>query len=451
MEEPYKPRINLQSYLSALRGDYVQSALTNHMVPSAFVARCIEGGVIDCHDKALLSELERSIGQTIRPAKRPDFDAAEAARTAPPSQQGQRMVSTAGIPVVGGVPPFLDKSISSPQEMLRRSVADMDARIASNTILSHKDFNTSIVFNARRVWCTPELMRTLVRDPGYIDKLRAVMYPVLVSYSERVFEDGGRWYLVPYITVLKGFSLDGTRSYKKGEDEGDFDYKGRFRESDTFFLNHKGGIGRMNSDYLHLYDPADFASPDAVRRYMGELRGIVERKIKSGIVRDVQKEYKAKLKKIMDYLEPYASGKEPIGSPETLMKQFAKFHKNEMLGCDTENDFVNVKTGARFYATIRNDVKESRLYGNGWHKVLDITNCMVGATLDRSRIVGELERQKPGSSERDKNVADVCLRRLHDRMVNTEGLRDGIINGWGWEEVDGAAEYEAELDANYNR
>lgn len=432
----------LEKYSSFIRSRETQADLSNGKVPARLLAFCIERGLVDCNDKTILSELERSVGKPIRPLNPPQFDSAELARQLP------RQSSTAGMPVVSsGTPPISDPSLSAP-EMLRKSVAEMDARIAASEILKRKDFPESIKFNARKVWCSPALMRTLVRDPGYIDKLRAAMYPVLVSYCERRFEDGGRWYIVPYVTVLDNFTNDGKYAMKKGEHEDDFRYEGRYEESFTFFLNHKGTIGHMHANHIHLYDPADFASPEAVRRYMGELKATMEAEIKDCSAKDAKKEYREKLRDIMEYLEPYASGAQPIGYPEELMRKFAKFHKNAVLGCDTENEFVNAKTGGRFYATIRNDVKESRQYGDGWHKVIDVTECMVGERLDRSRLPGALERQYGASGAADRSAADAGLVRLVARMLKTEGLRD---SGCWYHEVDGAAAYEAEVERAWER
>lgn len=426
---------SVDQYLQVLRGETIQSALRQQRLPVAFLASCIETGVVDCHDKVLLAELERSLGRTIRPVTPPSIDSAEAAR---------RVSSTAGMPVVGGtgsgVPPFLQGSLP-PQEMLRQSVAEMDARIAASEVLQKKDFCGGILHAARRVWCTPELMRTLVADHSYIDRLRAAMYPLLVSYCERIFEKDGRWYAVPYITIPQMDNKNGEQILRKGDDEKDFRYEGRsLPYSTTFLLGPKGGIGSMTGTETHLYDPADFASPEAIKRYMGELKTASDNHVREHVfASSAKKRYKQDWKKVESYLEPYASGREPIGDPESFMKRFAKFHKNEVLGCDTENDFVNVKTGERFYATIRHNRKESRKYGPEWYKVLDITACMDGEVLDRSRIPGEFERQRPGSVRRDRAVADESLRRLNARMLKTDGLEK--IAGWYYE-PDGQEEFE---------
>lgn len=428
--EKRKPNMNPDQYLQVLRGNTMRLALEKELVPAPFIVNCIEAGVIVCRDKTLLAELERAVGRTIIPRVAPDLDIAEEARNSV-GRQTTRVSSTAGMPVVGDKTPFFARPVPVPADMMyRQVVAETDARIASDPILRDKALSPSILYNARQDWCTPELMKALVMDTTFVFRLRCAMYPYLVSYCERVFDVDGKTYLVPYITVFNGSQEDGTTvlskgrfSYDKKDGKGVYDTYGTGNrheaQTTTFYLNSKGKIGMMEGIIKHMYDPSDFSSPETVRRYMGELKEAYNAKINSGLASDARKRYKQDLKDIEGFLEPYASGKTPIKSPETLMNRFVEFHR-PMVGWDTKDTFINIKTGESGYSVTRNDRKASRMDGPGWEQVIDITPCLKNSILNRALVSKMFERQKPGSVERIRTVGLESLRRLHDKMLSTD-------------------------------
>lgn len=425
-----------KGYIESLQSDFIQGYLKKKTIPTPFLATCIETGIVDVNDETLLFEIEKSCGQRLHPMHRPTTDLSRQ-----PAPSG--VSSTAGMPTVNtgrdpdyNLPPFLRDLPTL--EMYQKTVEEMDRAMENSEILKHKYFVSSICHNARKVWCTPALMRTLVADRSYADKLRAAMYPATMSFCCRTFEDSkGRMYTVPYITILeeKGYSSK-SKVLKRGDDEDDFSYNGRFKTSTTFYLHNRGGIGAMASSYLRLYDPADFASPEAVGKYLKWLEKTYEKKW-TGCAADAKREYKNDLKQIRDFLTPYATGKQPIDDPLSLMKKFRKFHKG-LLGADTENDFTNLKEGKTFYASIRNNIKEIRRYGEDWYKCLDVTGAMRDGVVQPALIKDEFERQRPGSVAEDKRKADACLLRLHQRMMKTEGLLD---KGEGYTDPEGEEEY----------
>ncbi len=411
-------------YLRALRSKAVQSALGNKQLPVNFIASCLEAGVVDCHDKTLLTELEQSLGETIRPKVAPSVDYAEVARNAP------RVSSTAGMPVVGGTgggSSFLQGSLPE-QELYRQAVAETDARIAASSILQHKFLEYSILYNARKDWCSPILMRALVLDPTLVHRLRAAMYPCLVSYTEHTYHIGDKWYLTPYITVYA----------EPLKDSADIPRKDRFRynkrlhcvgkdsdydeaETVTFFLGPENSIGMMRGNIAHVYDPADFASPEAVRRYMGELK---EAYCKVDFEPGMTKLYKQYWKKIEKYLGPYASGKAPIGDPGALMGQFMDFHRREceLDGCGIESTFTNIKTGERFWCVTPTRKAEWKIFGDDSHRTIDITPFIRdGKFLPswRELLRQRVEQARAGSVESIRELGIENLRRLHEKMLST--------------------------------
>ena len=137
------------------------------------------------------------------------------------------------------------------------------------------------------------------------------------------------------------------------------------------------------------------------------------------------------------FLEPYATGKKPIGDPKALMRDF--MHEHRMVyGGDTENEFTAIKTGETCYATIRNNVKEIRKYGQDWYKVLDVTSCVKNNAIQKSLVVQEFERQRPGSTARIRAVADESLARLGRKVLSTEGL---TLRGVQYVDTRGEDEY----------
>lgn len=425
------PQEGYDKYLQNLRSDATQNALRNKQMPTPLLADCVESGIVDVHDETLLFEIEKSVGRRLKPAVEPTMNIGNAQnQTKAPST---RACSTKGMPVVktGDKPPLFAQDKPVPADiMYRQVIADTDARLASDPILQHKALSPSILYNARRDWCTPDLMRALVLDPTFVFRLRAAMYPYLVSYYTRTFPIDGKTYLVPYITIFNGSKEDGTTvlskdrfSYDEKDGKGVYDTYGtgnRFEaRTTTFYLNRYGKIGMMKGIIKHMYAPSDFSSPEAVRRYMGQLREAYNAKIKSVHAPDAKKQYKQDLKDIEGFLEPYASGREPISSPQTLMSKFMKFHRL-MTGGDTGDTFTNIKTGESGYSVTRNDRKESRMDGNGWERVIDITPCVKNNEVKHDLICYLFERQSPGSVERIKAAGLESLRRLHDKMLSTD-------------------------------
>lgn len=431
-------------YLEALRGDMVQKALGNKQMPVQFLAYCIESGVVNVRDETLLFEIEKSIGRRLKPRFEPDMNLGDALGQSKASPA--RVSSTKGMPVVGGAgsdkPPFA--RIASVGEMFSQTVKETDAKIAASPILKTKDFPSSIVHNARRVWCTPELMKCLLIDPSYVDKLRAAAYPALVSYCERTFTENGRTYMAPYITVINYLNTDGTLMFHKGDDKDDYEYDGRTTISTTFYLNNKGGIGAMTSSTLHLYDVSDFFSKDAVSKYLKELERMFDKERKEYVNASDRKRFeKETWGPVKAFLEPYATGKKPINDPASLMREFMKVHRLAF-GGDTENIFLNIKTRESCYATIRNNVKEIRKYGPEWFKVVDVTDCVRDDVVKRALVAEKFERQKTGSVAKIKAVADESLCRLSRRMLKTDSLtKRGII----YVDTDGEDEY---LERDYS-
>lgn len=416
-------------YLEALRGDKVQAALRGKMMPVAFLAFCIESGVVVCRDEALLFEIEKSVGRRLRPKIPPEMNLADGSGT-------KQVSSTKGMPVVnttGGNLP-LERNLPT-SAMYAQTVKETDAKMAASGVLLKKDFTSSIVHNARKDWCTPELMRALVLDPSYVDKLRAATYPALVSYCERTFVKDGHTYMVPYITILDRFYNHGKWIPRKNDEPNK--YKGRTEISTTFYLNNKGSIGSMTSSWIHVYDIADFSSKEAVEQYMKEL----EKLFKESIARVPHSNKKSieerEWKPVKEFLEPYATGAKPIGDPKALMKDFMHEHRLA-LGEDTENEFLAIKTGETCYATIRDNVKEVRKYGNDWYKVLDVTGCVQNGVFHRELVAGEFERQRPGSVQRIRAVANESVARLGRKVLSEEGL---VLRGTAYVDTRGEDEY----------
>lgn len=439
---------NPSQYLEALRGDKIQAALRGKQMPTAFIAFCIEAGVLVCRDEALLFEIEKSVGRRLRPKVPPEMNLADpssltksnyssSAYAELHSQGARKVSSTAGMPVVNTVGGNLPLERNLPTSaMYAQTVKETDAKMAASNVLRKKNFTSSIVHNARKDWCTPELMRALVMDPNYADKLRAAAYPAIVSYCERTFMQDGHTYMVPYITVLDRFSSDGKWVPRKNDKPNE--YKGRTAISTTFYLNSKGGIGSMTSSRIYVYDLSDFTSKEAVGRFLKELESIFEKERKSWVNASDRKRFeKENWGTVKAFLEPYATGKKPIGDPKKLMKEFMHEHRL-VYGGDTENEFLAIKTGETCYATIRNNVKEVRKYGPDWYKVLDVTACIRDGALQKSLISQEFERQRPGSAARIRAVADESVARLGRKVLSEEGL---VLRGTEYVDTRGEDEY----------
>lgn len=413
-------------YLQALRGDMVQRNMRNKVVPVEFLAYCIEAGVLDCNDEALLFEIEKSFGRRLRPKHPPSMNLAS-------DGGAQRVSSTEGMPVVSqfvsgnvgdGKLPF-ERSMPT-EAMFRETIRVIDEKIKSNITFRGRAFNECIKYNARRDWCTPELFKALLMDQSYVDKLRAAMYPSMVSYCERTFTDGGKTYMVPYITILDKSTV--------GEKYGPLECEKGMRNT-TFYLNNQGGIGMMAGKVYQMYDEADFSSRDAIGKYMKRLEKEFEERLE-GIPRANKKRIiDREWKPVEEFLKPYATGKKPIADPAELMDDFMRLHK-KVLGGDTMDYFLNLKTGKSYRTVIRNNIKEARRYGNDWFKVFDVTSCMDTSgelpVVRRERIAGEFERKSPGSATRIRAAADRSLRRLHDKMFGLRGDEESL----GQEEYD---------------
>lgn len=65
------------AYLNFLYGSRMQTSLSNKQVPAEFLAFCIESGVVDVHDEALLFEIEKAVGQRIKPKVQPSMNIKE--------------------------------------------------------------------------------------------------------------------------------------------------------------------------------------------------------------------------------------------------------------------------------------------------------------------------------------------------------------------------------------
>lgn len=427
--EKRKPKMDPANYLSVLRSQTAQLALSKQLIDTQFIASCIEAGVVVCRDKTLLSEIERSVGRTIVPDIAPDLDIAEEVRNSAGKGQTKR-VSTAGMPVVSSGTPLFAQPMPAPEDaMYRQAVAETDARIAASPILQHKSMEASIEYNARKDWCTPELMKALVVDPTFVYRLRCAMYPYLVSYTERTFPVGDKTYLVPYITICKDSKNDGTTAITKDKFFYGEDGKGVYNKYDngegyemqttTFYLNNKGKIGVMTGVVKHMYDPTDFASPEAVRRYMAQLKEAYNSMIKSWHAPDAKKQGKKDWKDIESFLGPYASGKKPIDSPKRLMYDFMRFHRL-MVGGDTGDTFLNIKTGQSFWSVTRNNRKEVRMDGNGWQTVIDVTDCTQNGWFMKDLVQPMFTKKDPDGVERIKAEGLKSLMRLHEKMLSTD-------------------------------
>lgn len=393
-------------YLNALRGSSVQTALRNGQIPTRFLAFCIESGVMDCHDETLLFEIEKSAGGRIKPRVQPSLNLGN-------PNQSSKVSSTAGMPFVnadGGKPPFA--RLTSADEIYKETVREGNEKLNGDVI--SKDFKGCICYNARKDWCTPELMRCLLMDPGFVHKLRAAMYPAVVSYSERIFKESGKTYMVPYITIIENISKLGNKTLNKEETIGAF--------TTTFYLNKNGRIGTMMGDIKHVYEKENFSSPDAIKRYLKELEDAFYEHFK-GCPRANRKQHeKSDLDPLREFLTPYITEKKPIGDPEKLMNDFIKVHKRA-IGGDTDDLFLNIKTGQSVRTVIRNNRKEIRQDGNDWFKVFDATNCVDPSDgLVMKNLIGkEMERQGfgPPDSLRERALYDLC--RLNKKLYGTEG------------------------------
>lgn len=414
---------SVSKYLETLHGNAVQKALENKSISTYFLAFCIENGIVDCNDEALLFEIEKSVGQRLHPKNPPTMNLA--------SGNSGRVSSTVGMPVVGCVDGGLQGEGKLPFEknmpteaMFQETVKVIDAKIASNCHFAARLFNQCIKYNARKDWCTPELMKALLMDPSYVDKLRAAMYPSMVSYCERIFTDGGKTYVVPYITIIDESKIGencGAMTCEKG------------MWNTTFYLNNNGGIGMMAGKVYQMYEVSDFSSKDAIKRYMDGLEAEFKKENKDVPKSNYKRIFDREWKPVEEFLKPYATGKKPIENSKALMDEFMRLHKS-VLGGDTIDYFLNLKTRKEYRTVIRNNIKEIRRYGNDWFKVFDATNCVVPGTKDvkRELVAGEFERQNPGSTARIKKIADESLRRLHGKMFGTAGNEEWL----GREEYD---------------
>lgn len=204
--------------------DFIQNSLKDGNIPVAFIAKCIEDGVIDCHDDEIILALERSLGIRINPKVPPTIKAgftggAVGSGKTAPNVGGFSGMRRKQSPVMSSaIPPCL-KEIPQ-REMFRQTVEEMDKRIkgSHSHAMEFKNFPKTILYDARNTWATPELFRTLASAPNFeIDRLRAAMYPATMSYCERMFEENGRTYMVPYVTVMEKFNQYGETVFRKGE------------------------------------------------------------------------------------------------------------------------------------------------------------------------------------------------------------------------------------------
>lgn len=404
-------------YLEALRGDMVQRNLRNKVLPINFLAACIESGAMDCNDEALLFEIEKSFGQRLKPKKQPTMNLAKDAPSI-------RVSSTAGMPVVGasgdGTLPF-EKSMPI-GAMYAETVKTIDAKVVSKGTFEGRLFNQCIKYNARKDWCTPTLMRCLLMDPSYVEKLRAAMYPSMVSYCERTFTDGGKTYMVPYITITDESNMGVKCGVAKCEKE---------MRSATFYLNKNGQISMMAGHIKQMYDVSDFSSREAIKAYLKRLEAEFREENKTVPRSNMREVEKYEWKPVEDFLTPYATGRKSIGDPEQLMKDFMRVHK-KALCCDTEDYFLNIKTGESYRTIIRNNIKEARREGNDWFKVADVTACVENGQVQRRLIAGEFERQGYGSPDNLREAATRDMYRLHRKMFGTVGNEESL----GREEFD---------------
>jgi len=404
-------------YLEALHGDVVQRNLRNKLMPTNFLAFCIESGLMDCHDEALLFEIEKSVGQRLKPKNPPTMNLANA-------KHSPRISSTEGMPVVSGLGdgtlPF-ERNMSV-NAMYANTVKEIDAKVISRATFEARFFTDCIKYNARKDWCTPSLMRCLLMDPSYVDKLRAAMYPAMVSYCERTFTDGGKTYMVPYITIIDESEM--------GKDCGVAKCEKGMRNA-TFYLNKNGRISMMGGYIKQMYDVADFSSPNAIGRYLKRLEAEFREENKTVPRSNMRELEKYEWKPVEEFLKPYATGRKPIGDPDELMAKFMRVHKNA-LGGDTEDYFLNIKTGESYRTVIRNNIKEIRREGTDWFKVTDLTACVRDGRVQRELIAGEFERQGYGSPSQIREAAMRDLRRLHNKMFGTNGNEERL----GREEFD---------------
>ena len=159
---------------------------------------------------------------------------------------------------------FLGKETN--EELLKRTVREKDAIIASNNIYNQLYWISNVEASYKQ-WCTPELFDYFELDVKQaFEELKAAAYPILVSYNEAIYEsENGESYRVPYITFLDENKADGTTTVGNGKNV----------MARTYYMNNKREVNFLAGEIIEKHNLSKFKEKqewyDYIRKRKREL------------------------------------------------------------------------------------------------------------------------------------------------------------------------------------
>ncbi len=250
---------------------------TNKSLNIGLIAEAIEKGVLDVNDPAFLNIIENAIGQKITPRNPADPTKLDPEYLLSRMNRNQARESNNGVvetkkavtvqtdkgavkmPVVKTeLPLWLDKKYSK-EEMYKMATESTDKKIMGSHVLKNKDFSTDMRL-AMKKWATPELFEYIsMKGPRAEAELRAAMYPLDVGFEHRIFRSDGRYYMVPYITIM--VPDDKIADHNKG-----FGDARTCATSYSFYCNQYNEVHCIPGDVVRVYSESEYRNYEEMRK-----------------------------------------------------------------------------------------------------------------------------------------------------------------------------------------
>lgn len=229
------------------------------------IATLLETGILDINNDDFLFQLEKRLNRRINPKN-------------PISNKNQtNVVVASNIANVNGKPmkvakidqlEWMDKQMSK-EERYKVAIEKKDSKIASSEVFQKASFPMMVENNYKK-WCVPELFDYLsMGGEKALEELRAVAYPMMVSFNQESFISDEKTWMVPYITFSynTGNLNNGTQTAEEG-------YGSTF----SFYLNHKREVQIMRGKIVENYYEHDFHSKADMLGYIRERRDKLDEK-----------------------------------------------------------------------------------------------------------------------------------------------------------------------------
>lgn len=134
------------------------------------------------------------------------------------------------------------------EQMYARTIKEKDAMIASNETYEKFYWITNLEATCKE-WCTPELFDYLELDfQQAFSEVRAAAYPIIVSYNEKIFEDNGKYYRVPYLTFSDENASDGMSLLNEWD-------KPMVK---SYYMNNNREVHSVTGEVVEKYDGEQF-------------------------------------------------------------------------------------------------------------------------------------------------------------------------------------------------